>query len=150
MDSRLDLPEFYAGENGFRENQKRAGLEAGPEATALFAHNERVLRRYIENLGFSWAKHVYQGNLAAPYNSHNPVWTTAADFTCTIDPAEYGIPTDGSWALYRIAPEGEAPAWRPAFAPVQRIAGTDALRLERNESIAAAGVLILVARPLLP
>ncbi len=76
--------------------------------------------------------------------------STAVDFNSTIDPAEYGIPTDGSWALHRLTPEGEAPAYRPAFAHVQRIGGTNARRLERKETIAAAGVLILVARPLLP
>ena len=78
LESKLDFPEFYSGADGFRETSKRAGLEAGPNATALFAHNERVLRRYLETLGFSWAKHVYPGNLAAPYASHNIEWTTAA------------------------------------------------------------------------
>ncbi len=38
----------------------------------------RIWRRYVETLGFSWAKHVYPGNLEAPYAEHNPEWTLAA------------------------------------------------------------------------
>ena len=75
--SAADFPEFYAGANGFKPVPRR-GLKAGPEASALFAHNEQVLRRYITNLGFSWAKHVCEGNLEPPYNHHNPEWTIEA------------------------------------------------------------------------
>ena len=74
----MDFPEFFSGENGFRKHAKSAALPAGPEATALFAHNEGVLRRYLNAVGFSWAKHVYPGNLEEPYASHNAEWTTAA------------------------------------------------------------------------
>ncbi|MCF7973626.1 MAG: sulfatase-like hydrolase/transferase [Phycisphaerae bacterium] len=77
LESELDFPEFYRGENGLRAIPKQA-LTAGPQASALFAHNERVMRQYIRTLGFSWAKHIYRGNLEAPYNNHNPEWTTAA------------------------------------------------------------------------
>ena len=76
LESEVDFPEFYRGADGFKPYPRDAS--PGPEATALFAHNERVLRRYIENLGFSWAKHVYPGNLEAPYAEHNPEWTLAA------------------------------------------------------------------------
>ena len=76
LESEDDFPEFYRGPDGFRPYPREA--TPGPEATALFAHNERVLRRYIENLGFSWAKHVYPGNLEPPYAQHNPEWTLAA------------------------------------------------------------------------
>jgi arylsulfatase A-like enzyme len=76
LDSDVDFPEFYRGDDGFRKISKDA--EATSETSALFAHNERVLRRYIENLGFSWAKHVYRGNLEPPYNSHNSEWTVEA------------------------------------------------------------------------
>jgi arylsulfatase A-like enzyme len=78
LESALDFPEFFSGENGFRKHAKSAALPAGPEATALFAHNEGVLRRYLNAVGFSWAKHVYPGNLEEPYASHNAEWTTAA------------------------------------------------------------------------
>ncbi len=75
--SEVDFPDFYTGANGFKAVPKR-GLDAGPEASALFAHNEQVLRRYITHLGFSWAKHVYHGNIEPPYNHHNPEWTMEA------------------------------------------------------------------------
>jgi arylsulfatase A-like enzyme len=77
IESELDFPEFFKGENGFR-SLPRKGLSDSPKTSALFAHNERVMRRYIENLGFSWAKHVYSGNMSSPYNHHNPEWTTEA------------------------------------------------------------------------
>lgn len=75
--SETDFPDFYTGAEGFKAIPKR-GLNAGPEASALFVHNEQVLRRYITNLGFSWAKHVYPGNIDQPYNHHNPEWTIEA------------------------------------------------------------------------
>ncbi|NJN05607.1 MAG: sulfatase-like hydrolase/transferase, partial [Rhodobacteraceae bacterium] len=75
--SKLDFPEFHRGKDGFKEISKRE-LAAGPEATALLTHNERVMRRYLGELGFSWAKHVYPENLQSPYSHHNPEWTTAA------------------------------------------------------------------------
>ena len=77
LESELDFPEFYRGENGLREIPKK-GLAANAETTALFSNNERVMRRYIKALGFSWAKHIYPGNMQAPYAYHNPEWTTAA------------------------------------------------------------------------
>lgn len=76
LESEADFPEFYRGADGFKPYPRDA--VAGPEATARFVHNERLLRRYIENLGFSWAKHVYPGNLEQPYAHHNPEWTLAA------------------------------------------------------------------------
>jgi arylsulfatase A-like enzyme len=76
LESEPDFPEFYRSADGFKPYPRDA--TPGPEATALFAHNERVLRRYVENLGFSWAKHVYPGNLEPPYAQHNPEWTLAA------------------------------------------------------------------------
>ncbi|MEO2048219.1 MAG: sulfatase/phosphatase domain-containing protein [Pirellulales bacterium] len=77
MESKLDFPEFYEGQDGFRE-VARKGLQETAKTSALFAHNERVMRRYIEKLGFSWAKHVYSGNMQSPYSHHNPEWTTEA------------------------------------------------------------------------
>jgi arylsulfatase A-like enzyme len=74
--SRLDQPEFFEGSDGLKEIPK--GAKAGPEATAVFRSNERVMRRYIESLGFSWAKHIYPENMQPPYAQHNPEWTTQA------------------------------------------------------------------------
>ncbi|MDA0349981.1 MAG: sulfatase-like hydrolase/transferase [Verrucomicrobia bacterium] len=77
IESELDFPEFFKGKNGFRSFPKK-GLEDNAETTAIFAHNEKVMRRYIQNLGFDWVKHTYSGNMSAPYNHHNPEWTTEA------------------------------------------------------------------------
>lgn len=74
--SELDWPEFFHGADGLQEIPKNA--KPGPETTSLFAHNERVMRRYIEALGFSWAKHIYPENMQKPYAEHNPEWTIAA------------------------------------------------------------------------
>jgi arylsulfatase A-like enzyme len=76
LESEVDFPEFYRGPDGLKPVPRDA--VASPATSALFAHNERVLRRYVENLGFSWAKHVYPGNMDAPYNQHNPEWTIEA------------------------------------------------------------------------
>jgi arylsulfatase A-like enzyme len=76
LTSRLDFPEFYKGRNGWIDIPKDAS--PGPETSAQFKHNERWMRRYLETLGFSWAKNVYPENLHAPYSEHNPEWTTVA------------------------------------------------------------------------
>lgn len=76
LDSKLDWPEFFGGENGLKEIPKTA--KAGPETSALFAHNERVMRRYLQAVGFAWAKHIYPENLRKPYHEHNPEWTISA------------------------------------------------------------------------
>lgn len=76
LGSRLDFPELYKGKKGYIKISKDA--RPGPETSAQYAHNERWMRRYLETLGFSWAKNVYPENLGRPYNSHNAEWTTAA------------------------------------------------------------------------
>lgn len=77
LESELDFPEFYEGQNGLRDVPKKE-LTANAKTSELFAHNERVMRRYIKALGFSWAKNIYRGNMQSPYAHHNPEWTTAA------------------------------------------------------------------------
>lgn len=77
IESEEDFPQFFHGKDGFQEFPKR-GLEDNAETTAIFAHNEKVMRRYIQSLGFSWVKHTYSGNMSSPYNHHNPEWTTEA------------------------------------------------------------------------
>ncbi len=49
-----------------------------PKVSEAFKHNELWFREYIKKKGFSWAKHVYWGNLSSPMNSHNPEWTVDA------------------------------------------------------------------------
>jgi arylsulfatase A-like enzyme len=51
---------------------------ANKETTSVFRHNERWYRRFLRDRGFSWAKHIYWGNLQDPFNHHNPEWTIEA------------------------------------------------------------------------
>ncbi len=76
LTSELDFPEFYKGKDRWIRIPKDA--RPGPETSAQFRHNERWMRRYLESLGFSWAKNVYPENVRSPYSSHNPEWTTVA------------------------------------------------------------------------
>jgi len=76
LTSKLDFPEFYKGKNGWIDIPKDA--KPGPEISAQFQHNERWGRRYLEALGFSWAKNIYGENMHAPYSMHNAEWTTVA------------------------------------------------------------------------
>ena len=76
LTSDLDFPEFYKGKNKWIDIPKDAS--PGAETSAQFKHNERWMRRYLETLGFSWAKNVYPENIHQPYSSHNPEWTTVA------------------------------------------------------------------------
>ncbi len=76
LKSPLDFPEFYVGKDGWIEIPRDAN--PGAEVSAMFRHNERLMRRYLEALGFSWAKNVYPGNMSKPYSEHNAEWTTVA------------------------------------------------------------------------
>ncbi len=76
LTSEWDFPEFYKGKDKWINIPKDAS--PGPETTAQFKHNERWMRRYLQTLGFSWAKNVYPENVRSPYSSHNPEWTTVA------------------------------------------------------------------------
>ena len=76
LTSKLDFPEFYKGKNGWIDIPKDAS--PGSETSAQFKHNERWMCRYLQTLGFSWAKNVYPENIHSPYSSHNPEWTTVA------------------------------------------------------------------------
>ena len=76
LTSKSDFPEFYKGKNRWINISKDA--RPGPEASAQFKHNERWTRRYLKELGFSWAKNVYPENSHKPYSEHNPEWTTVA------------------------------------------------------------------------
>ena len=76
LTSELDFPEFYKGKDKWINIPK--DVSPGPETSAQFKHNERWMCRYLETLGFSWAKNVYPENIHQPYSSHNPEWTTVA------------------------------------------------------------------------
>ncbi|MEM9016768.1 MAG: sulfatase/phosphatase domain-containing protein, partial [Verrucomicrobiota bacterium] len=76
LKSKSDFPEFYQGKQGWIDIPK--GAKPGPETSAIFQHNEHLMRRYLEALGFSWAKNVYGENMNSPYSQHNPEWTTVA------------------------------------------------------------------------
>ena len=76
LTSKLDFPEFYKGKNRWMNISK--DHRPGPKASAQFKHNERWMRRYLKELGFSWAKNVYPENSHKPYSEHNPEWTTVA------------------------------------------------------------------------
>ena len=76
LTSKSDFPEFYKGKNKWINISKDA--RPGPVASAQFKHNERWMRRYLKELGFSWAKNVYPENSHKPYSEHNPEWTTVA------------------------------------------------------------------------
>ena len=76
LTSNLDFPEFYKGKDKWINIPKNA--RPGPETSAQFKHNERWMRRYLKELGFSWAKNVYPENTPSPYSAHNPEWTTVA------------------------------------------------------------------------
>jgi len=76
LTSDLDFPEFYKGKDKWINIPKDAN--PGREASAQFKHNERWMRRYLQDLGFSWAKNVYPENVHSPYSIHNPEWTTLA------------------------------------------------------------------------
>ncbi len=76
---------FHVGQDLKNEKEMTAeGLKYvakdAPRAAASdsFKHNERWYREQMLGYGFSWAKHVYWGNLNAPFNHHNPEWTVDA------------------------------------------------------------------------
>lgn len=49
-----------------------------PAVIAQWQAHELSTRQWVMERGFSWAKHVYSGNIEDPYNKHNPDWTLEA------------------------------------------------------------------------
>ena len=41
--------------------------------------NEKGYRKAVMDFGFTWAKNIYWDNTKAPFQSHNPEWTAAAE-----------------------------------------------------------------------
>jgi hypothetical protein len=74
--SELDQPEFFGGPDGYQTIPKDAKDNAA--ITEVFRKNELVMRRYVQSLGFDWAKHIYPSNMQKPYAHHNPEWTIEA------------------------------------------------------------------------
>lgn len=77
---------FHVGPDIKRSDEyEKAGLKyvakdapRNAESTAAFRHNEKWYREYVRSKGFSWAGHIYWGNLQGPFNEHNPDWTVEA------------------------------------------------------------------------
>ena len=64
---------------GMYDSSAKEGVDPeAPEVIAGWQKNERWYRQWIMDRGFSWAKHVYWGNIQHPYNDHNPDWTLEA------------------------------------------------------------------------
>jgi len=59
---------------------RHVSMDAWPnsDSTVAFRHNEQWYREFLKRKGFSWAKHIYWGNLQKPFNHHNPEWTIEA------------------------------------------------------------------------
>ncbi len=73
-------PEIKRPDEHQEHGLKYVPSDAQPdEATSeAFQHNERWFRSYLMSRGFSWAKHIYWGNLQKPFAHHNPEWTIDA------------------------------------------------------------------------
>jgi hypothetical protein len=71
----------------------------------------------------------------------NARFSTGVEFKFRLDPALYGIPADGTMALYRLTPAGEES--KAEYAKLADLRGP----LDLAEKLDASGVLILVARP---
>ncbi len=77
---------FHVGPEikGPQEHEERGLKYVSPDsppneaASEAFRHNERWFRQYLLSRGFSWAKHIYWGNLQKPFAHHNPEWTIEA------------------------------------------------------------------------
>ncbi|MEM9398596.1 MAG: sulfatase-like hydrolase/transferase [Verrucomicrobiota bacterium] len=72
------------GTEGTSEDELKYGIKPvktekhSPEVSDVFKANELVYRKLIMKRGFTWAKHIYWGNMNKPYSSHNPEWTMQA------------------------------------------------------------------------
>ena len=75
----LKKPEEYAY-YGLYDASKQSGLTDPnlPEVIAGWQSNEIWFRQWVMDRGFSWAKHVYWGNVHGAYPHHNPEWTLEA------------------------------------------------------------------------
>lgn len=64
---------------GMYDSSAKEGVDPeAPEVIAGWQRNEKWYRQWIMDRGFSWAKHVYWGNIHGAYPYHNPEWTLEA------------------------------------------------------------------------
>ncbi len=64
---------------GLYDASAKTGIDPdSPEVIAGWRQNELWFRKWITDRGFSWARHVYWGNVKHPYGDHNPEWTLEA------------------------------------------------------------------------
>lgn len=74
----------YVGKYHVHGSEKAAGSKAIKQASAdeqtaaICRADELACREEIMKRGFSWAKHVYWGNMSGPWGHHNPDWTMEA------------------------------------------------------------------------
>jgi len=74
----LKRPEDFTS-RGLYDASAKTGVDPNaPEVIAGWRKNELWFRKWITDRGFSWAKHVYWGNVKHPYADHNPEWTLEA------------------------------------------------------------------------
>lgn len=74
----LKRPEDFTS-RGLYDASAREGVNPNaPDVIAGWRQNELWFRKWITDRGFSWAKHVYWGNIKHPYSDHNPEWTLEA------------------------------------------------------------------------
>ena len=71
----LSDPDFRR-KYGLHDVQKNAPFTEGLNRQQF--ENEKQFRRAVRDYGFTWAKNIYWDNTKAPFQSHNPEWTTAA------------------------------------------------------------------------
>ena len=76
LTSELDQSEMYEGDDTMIEFSKQT--KPSDEISEILAHNEVWGRKYLKDMGFSWAKNIYLENLSKPYAAHNPEWNSAA------------------------------------------------------------------------
>lgn len=76
---------YHVGEEFEEEECEKHGLHYIPKnaeyTDALnkqYFENEKCWREIVKKRGFTWAKHIYPGNMRAPWKGHNPEWTIAA------------------------------------------------------------------------
>ncbi len=67
----------HGGEKADGEDLIKKG-KADDRTAALCKAEELACREEILKRGFSWAKHVYWGNMTGPWGHHNPDWTMDA------------------------------------------------------------------------
>lgn len=74
----LKRPDDFTS-RGLYDASAKTGVDPdSPDVISGWRSNELWFRKWIIGHGFSWAKHVYWGNIRHPYGDHNPEWTLEA------------------------------------------------------------------------